>query len=92
MPDFTPEKNPFYVYTDASKQGLGAILLQKGKDGKLHPITYASRKTTDKEKKKYSIYQLELAAIVWALEVFKPYLRHKAVPFVLKTDCQSLLC
>ena len=25
------------------------------------------------------------------MNVFKPYLRHKAVPFILRTDCQCLL-
>ena len=91
IPDCSPHENPFYVFTDASKQGLGAILMQKGKDNKLHPVSYASRMTESKEKQRYNTYQLEMAAIIWALQVFKPYLRHKAVPFILKTDCKSLL-
>ena len=90
IPDLSPEENPFYVITDASKEGLGAILLQKGKDNKLHPISYISRMTDDKEKRRYTTYQLEMAAIIWSLQVFKPYLRYKQVPFVLRTDCQSL--
>ena len=91
IPDCSPHENPFYVLTDASKQGLGAILMQKGKDNKLHPISYASRMTEDRERQRYNTYQLEMSAIIWALQVFKPYLRHKAVPFILKTDCKSLL-
>ena len=90
IPDLNPEENPFYVITDASKEGLGAILLQKGKDNKLHPISYISRMTEDKEKRRYTTYQLEMAAIVWSLQVFKPYLRYKKIPFILRTDCQSL--
>ena len=39
-PDFTQN---FYVETDASKQGLGAVLAQMQEDNKLHPIAYASR-------------------------------------------------
>lgn len=36
------------LHTDASKYGLGAILLQKCTDsGKLHPVQYYSKKTTE---------------------------------------------
>ena len=64
--------------------------MQNGKDNTLHPISYISRMTDEKEKLRYTTYQLEMSAIVWALSVFKPYLRHKNVPFTLRTDCQSL--
>ena len=90
IPDLDPDTNPFYVITDASKQGLGAILMQMGPDKKLHPLSYISRMTEEKEKQRYTTYQLEMGAIVWALQVFKPYLRHKRIPFILRTDCQSL--
>ena len=91
IPDLDPNSKPFFVITDASKHGLSGILLQRQDDGLLHPIFYASRTTTDSERSRYSQYQLEMAAIVWSLGVFKPYLRHKAVPFTLQTDCKSLL-
>ena len=39
-PDFT---KPFSLETDASIEGLGAILSQRGDDKKLHPVAYASR-------------------------------------------------
>jgi exodeoxyribonuclease III len=89
IPDLTPNDNPFYVITDASKQGLAGILMQK-KGNQLHPVMYISRATDEGEKKRYSTYQLEMAAIIWSLEVFKPYLRHKSIPFTLRTDCRSL--
>ena len=48
------------VHTDASKCGFGAILFQKDVDGKLHPVYYASKKTTLKfkeEKRLLLIYK-----------------------------------
>ena len=39
---FTDYSRPFVLETDASSDGLGAVLLQKGEDGKLHPIAYGS--------------------------------------------------
>ena len=40
---------PFVLETDASIDGLGAVLSQTREDGKLHPITYASRVLTPVE-------------------------------------------
>ena len=31
-------KKPFYIETDSSKHGLGAVLLQKDDNGKVHPM------------------------------------------------------
>ena len=39
-PDYT---QPFILKTDTSLKGLGAVLLQKGKDREVHIIAYASR-------------------------------------------------
>ena len=36
--------------TDASSDGLGAVLLQEGEDGKLHPIAYGSQSLTKAER------------------------------------------
>ncbi|XP_073030672.1 uncharacterized protein [Primulina eburnea] len=47
----------FVVYTDSSKQGLGAVLMQRGK-----VIAYASRQLKDYEKN-YPTHDLELAAV-----------------------------
>ncbi|XP_073061824.1 uncharacterized protein [Primulina eburnea] len=56
----------FVVYTDASKQGLGAVLMQRGK-----VIAYASRQLKEYEKN-YHTHDLELAARRW-LELVKDY-------------------
>ncbi|KAL8590391.1 hypothetical protein ACOMHN_011605 [Nucella lapillus] len=72
----------FVLRTDASGQGLGAVLLQ-GKEGMLRPVAYASKKLNDAEKRYHTIEQ-ECYAAVWGVRKFYPYLygRH----FVLESD------
>jgi hypothetical protein len=72
----------FTVCTDASKQGLGAMLMQDG-----GVIAYASR-NLKKHKDIYATHDLELAAIMLALKLWRHYLVGKK--FELKTDNQSL--
>ena len=83
---FTPGQ-PIELHTDASVDGLGAILLQEKDDNKLHPIYYASRQTTDCERR-YHSYELEALAVVWSMEKFRPYLYGEE--FTVVTDCASL--
>ena len=58
----------FAIYCDASKQGLGAVLMQHGK-----VIAYASRQLKDYETR-YPTHDLELAAVVFALKIWRHYL------------------
>ncbi|KAL5565566.1 hypothetical protein UlMin_028730 [Ulmus minor] len=58
----------FTVYCDASKIGLGAVLMQNGR-----VITYASRQLKIHEKN-YPTHDLELAAVVFALKIWRHYL------------------
>ena len=60
------------IICDASKQGLGAVLQQSQTNGEWRPICFASRISSDFESK-YSINELELLAIVWAVEHFRNY-------------------
>ena len=39
---FADYSKPFMLETDASSDRLGAVLLQEGEDGKLHPVAYGS--------------------------------------------------
>ena len=75
------------LHTDASCEGIAAILLQKQKDGKWKPVLYFSQRTTPEERK-YHSYELETLAIVRALQRMRPYLYGK--PFKVITDCASL--
>jgi hypothetical protein len=52
---------------------MGAVLLQKKEDGKKHPIAYYS-KTLSAAERNYDVYDLELLAIVNALDHWRPYL------------------
>lgn len=67
---------PFILETDASGQGLGAILYQQQGDRK-RVIAYASRRLRNAERndKNYSSMKLELLALKWAIvEKFRGYL------------------
>ncbi|GJZ52145.1 putative reverse transcriptase domain-containing protein [Tanacetum coccineum] len=57
----------FVVYCDASNQGLGCVLMQRGK-----VIAYASRQLKIHEKN-YTIHDLELGAVVFALKTWRHY-------------------
>ncbi|GJT46768.1 putative reverse transcriptase domain-containing protein [Tanacetum coccineum] len=58
----------FVVYCDASNQGLGCVLMQKGK-----VIAYASRQLKNHERN-YTTHDLELGAVVFALKIWRHYL------------------
>jgi hypothetical protein len=53
----------FDIYCDASKQGLGCVLMQEG-----HVIAYASRQLR-KHEQNYPTHDLELAAVIHALKI-----------------------
>ena len=58
------EPNKQYVLqTDASEQGLGAVLSQIKENGEEHPVAFASRKFLPREKN-YSVIEKECLAIV----------------------------
>ena len=82
------EPNKQYVLqTDASEQGLGAVLSQIGENGEEHPVAFASRKFLPREKN-YSVIEKECLAIVWSLQVFHVYLYGQK--FSIETDHQPL--
>jgi hypothetical protein len=76
----------FIIFCDASRQGLGCVLMQNEK-----VIAYASRLLKPHEQN-YSTHVLELAAIVHALKIWRHYLignkchvftYHKSLKYIL---------
>ncbi|GJY55240.1 putative reverse transcriptase domain-containing protein [Tanacetum coccineum] len=72
----------FMVYCDASRKGLGAVLMQKEK-----VIAYASHQLRIHEKN-YTTHDLELGAVVFALKIWRHYLY--GTKCVVFTDHKSL--
>ena len=65
LPDLEKQ---FEVYCDACGQGLGCVLMQEGK-----VVAYASRQLRPHEVN-YPTHDLELAAVVFALKIWRHYL------------------
>ena len=63
------ERGPMYtVYYDVSKDGLGCVLMQSGR-----VVAYGSRQLKN-HKRNYPTHDMELAAIVFALKIWRHYL------------------
>jgi hypothetical protein len=69
---------------------MGAVLLQKKEDGKKHPIAYYL-KTLSAAERNYDVYDLELLAIVNALDHWRPYLAGSPHKIIIYSDHQNLL-
>ncbi len=81
---------PFVLHTDASEQGLGAVLYQQ-QESRLRVIGYGSRTLTPAEKN-YKLHsgKLEFLALKWAVcEKFRDYLFY-APHFTVFTDNNPL--
>jgi hypothetical protein len=76
------ESEKFVIFSDASFQGLGCVLMQQGR-----VIAYMSRQLKDHEKN-YHVHDLELAAIVYALKIWRHCLFQEIVE--IYTDHKSL--
>jgi hypothetical protein len=84
----------FDIYCDASRRGLGCVLMQEGQ-----VVCYASRKLR-KHEENYPTHDLELAAVVHALKIWRHYLighhceiysDHKSLEYIFTQDNLNLL-
>ncbi|XP_030854482.1 uncharacterized protein K02A2.6-like [Strongylocentrotus purpuratus] len=84
---FYDSKKPTKLSADASKDGIGAVLLQQY-DQDWVPIAYASRSMTDAETR-YAQIEKELLAITYACERFHQYIYGQQVE--VETDHKPLI-
>ena len=82
LPYFNP-KSSTTLQTDASKKGLGAVILQDTRS-----VMFASRALTGVEKN-YQNLERECLAMIWGMEKFHYFLYGKK--FTLKTDQKPLV-
>ena len=92
QPDYTL---PFFLATDASAYGVGAILLQEGETNPRtnkpiqHPIAYYLA-TFSPAERNYDIYERELLAVIKALEHWRPHVAATEIPVTILTDHANL--
>ena len=80
------DEGTYYLDTDASNLGLGAVLSQE-QDGHEVVLAYASRTLTRAEKN-YDVTRRELLAVVYGLKTYRQYLLGRK--FVIRTDHSAL--
>ena len=86
----------FDIYCDASRQGLGCVLMQEGK-----VVSYASRQLR-KHELNYPTHDLKLAAVVHAIKIWRHciighrceiYTDHKSLKYIFtQTDLNFRQC
>ena len=76
------EKDGYMMYSDASRQGLGCVLMQDGR-----VIAYASFQLK-KHEQNYPTHDLELAAVFFALKIWRNDLYF--VPCQIFTDHKTM--
>ena len=87
LPDHT---KPFQLIPDASAFATGAILEQPDAFNRWHPIAYYSKSLQPAERN-YEIHDLELLAIIRALETFRHYLEGRDDTLEIWSDHGNLV-
>ena len=78
-----PDRGQGYtVYCDASRSGLGCVLMQSGR-----VVAYGSRQLKNHEQN-YPTHDMELVAVVFALKIWRHYLYSEQ--FKVYSDHKSL--
>ena len=91
---YTNYTKPFKLHTNASENGLRAVLYQKQDDGTDCVITYASQ-TLSKCERNYDAHKLEFLALKWSVtdrfheylyaEQFEVYMDNNPLTYILTT-------
>ncbi len=84
-PDFSKE---FFLQSDASKVGAGAVLFQLDSIGRRCVVSYASWLFNDTERK-YNTTERELLGLILSVRKWKPFFYH--TKFYAETDHQPLV-
>jgi hypothetical protein len=84
---FRPHDRDLILQTDASKVGIGAVLLQRDPSGEERPVMFISR-TLQPAERNYPVREQELLAIVFAAKQFRDLLHGQR--FRMETDHESL--
>ena len=82
-------EKPFRISTDASVEGLGAVLGQQDDIGNWRPLAYGSRRVTD-VKKRYDAHKLEFLALKWASSKFTVFTNNNPLTYILSDGWQHL--
>jgi len=80
---------PALVETDASDFAIAAILLQKFENGKLHPVSFISRKQSAPELN-YDVFDNEMLAIVVSLRKWRYFLQGVQHKTIIYSNHQNL--
>lgn len=83
-PDFSKQ---FILQTDASQEGMAAVLFQEPEAGRKNIISFASAKFKPNERRLH-VNEQECLALVWAINHFRHYLEDS--PFIVRTDSKCL--
>ena len=78
---FSPHRKTFLT-TDASDHAAGAVLSQIH-NNKEHPVAFISKSFTELERR-YTNWEKELFAIIWAIKYLRPYLL--SIHFTIRSD------
>ena len=83
-----PDMHPFIIQTDASKKAVAYCLSQVGFDGREQLLACAGRKLRENEGKSYTACELELLALVLAVQNFRVLIQGRK--FIVRSDNISI--
>jgi len=80
---------PALLETDACDFAIAGVLSQKFEDGKLHPVSFMSRKLSQAEFN-YDVYDKEMLGIVFSLRKWRYFLQGAQHKTIIYSDHQNL--